>query len=104
MEALTASYLLMKTRGPRSCQQGEEAYGHALNAVVRALNRPFHKVESDVLMSIMCLCLYENIIVTKPRSWIKHYKGISQIVSGSCYFCYYFCYLFLPTFTYLSTD
>ncbi|KAL2808962.1 hypothetical protein BJX63DRAFT_374625 [Aspergillus granulosus] len=80
MKALTASYYLMRTAGPDACQRGKEAYGHAINAVRWAINHPHRKAEPDVLMSIMCLCLYENIIVTNPRTWIEHYKGVSTLI------------------------
>jgi len=82
MKALTGSYYLTRTRGPRACLQAWEAYNHALTAVNAGIGA-CPRVESDVLMSIMCICLYENIIVTRPKSWIEHYKGISRMVSGS---------------------
>lgn len=87
MKALTGSYYLMRRGGPRACLQASESYNHALNAVNAGIGA-YPRVVSDVLMSIMCLCLYENIIVTKPRSWIEHYKGISRMVSGPCSFSY----------------
>lgn len=87
MKALTGSYYLMRRGGPPACLQAREAYDHALNAVNAGIGA-YSRIGSDVLMSIMCLCLYENIIVTKPRSWIEHYKGISRMVSGSYSFWY----------------
>ncbi len=28
----------------------------------------------------MCLLLYENINVTEPTAWFKHYDGLSKLV------------------------
>lgn len=64
MKALTGSYYLMRRGGPRACVQAREAYDHALNAVNAGIGA-YPRVGSDVLMSVTCLCLYENIIVTE---------------------------------------
>ncbi|KAL3478463.1 hypothetical protein BJX99DRAFT_256360 [Aspergillus californicus] len=80
MRALTTSYYLMRTAGPDACCQAMITYSSAIKAVQAAIDQSCGTVESDIFMSIMCLCLYENIIVTMPRSWIRHYEGISRMI------------------------
>ncbi|KAL4864800.1 hypothetical protein BDV12DRAFT_175657 [Aspergillus spectabilis] len=81
MEALTTGYYLMRTAGPGACVQGIEAYDHAIHAIQAVVNGPCAMAcEPDILLSIMSLCLYENIIVTRPRSWVTHYQGISKMI------------------------
>lgn len=83
MKALTVSYYSTTALGPRGSFSGEtmKTYSYALRAVQKAIDQGL-TTGSDILMSIMCLCLYENIVVTEPRSWIEHYKGISRLVKG----------------------
>ncbi|KAE8132568.1 hypothetical protein BDV38DRAFT_287604 [Aspergillus pseudotamarii] len=80
-KALTVSYHSMTALGSHGSAAGEamKAYSHALRAVWKAIDQD-STTGPDILMSIMCLCLYENIVVTEPRSWIKHYKGISHLI------------------------
>ncbi|KAL4784861.1 hypothetical protein BJX76DRAFT_356597 [Aspergillus varians] len=70
----------MRNAGPDACQQGMVAYSRAIHAVQAAVIEPHDTLEPDILMSITSLCLYENIIVTKPRSWVRHYQGISKMI------------------------
>ncbi|KAL2836884.1 hypothetical protein BJY01DRAFT_251763 [Aspergillus pseudoustus] len=81
IKALTSSYHSMRAAGPRACHQAMVAYSHAMRAVSVATQKPYRGIEPDVLMSIMCLCLYENIVVTAPRSWIQHYIGVSRLIA-----------------------
>ncbi|KAI9035077.1 uncharacterized protein KD926_004659 [Aspergillus affinis] len=81
MKALTVSYHSTTALGTRGSPSGEavKTYSQALTAVRKAIDQDL-TTEPDLLMSIMCLCLYENIVVTEPRSWIEHYKGISRLI------------------------
>ncbi|KAB8222875.1 hypothetical protein BDV33DRAFT_168048 [Aspergillus novoparasiticus] len=83
MKALTVSYHSMTALGIREnpSEEAIKTYSQALTAVRKAIGQDL-TTGPDLLMSIMCLCLYENIVVTQPRAWIEHYKAISHLVNS----------------------
>ncbi|KAJ5588794.1 hypothetical protein N7537_011472 [Penicillium hordei] len=85
IDALTVTYYSRRAVDYRASEEGMKAYSNALTGVrySNIFNTPLHRpgqLDVGVLMSIMCLCLYENIIVTKARSWIMHYGAISLLL------------------------
>ncbi|KAE8333993.1 hypothetical protein BDV39DRAFT_198900 [Aspergillus sergii] len=89
MKALTVSYHSMTALGIREnpSEEAIKTYSQALTAVRKAIGQDL-TTGPDLLMSIMCLCLYENIVVTQPRSWIEHYKAISHLIQINGPECY----------------
>ncbi|KAH8692302.1 hypothetical protein BGW36DRAFT_387351 [Talaromyces proteolyticus] len=80
IKALTTSYYSMRASDIRAYEESMRTYSDALKGVRFAVARRPPQLEPDILMSIMCLCLYENIIVTRARSWIEHYIAISHMI------------------------
>lgn len=62
--------------------KGPRLYVRSLDHVqVRlALIDPKRAVETKTLASVLCLCIYENITLSEPTAWLKHYDGVSRLV------------------------
>lgn len=89
MKALTAGYYSRKASDYRAYEEAMDTYSSAIESVWKAVD--CRRLGTDTLMSIMCLCLYENIIVTEPRAWIIHYTVLSHMVNELClrFCCFY---------------
>lgn len=84
IKAPTTSYYAMRASDSHACEESMRTYSDALKDVRFAVARRHRQFDPDILMSIMCLSLYENIIVTQARSWIEHYIAISHMVNKYC--------------------
>lgn len=92
IKSLTASYYSGRASDYHVRREAFCAYSKALAGVRNALARRLPQLGTGtLLMSIMCLCLYESILVTQPRSWAQHYVAISNLVKGSPRRCWYSC-------------
>jgi hypothetical protein len=36
----------------------------------------------STIMSVVCLCLYENIVFSQPTAWLMHYDGLGRLASS----------------------
>ncbi|KAF5972586.1 hypothetical protein FCOIX_9270 [Fusarium coicis] len=86
VRALAAVYF-GKTHGDkRIFDLGNREYVKALNRVQLDLASSTAVLEWDTLASVICLCMFENVVFTDKTGWLKHYEGITQL----------HCYLTLP--------
>ncbi|KAF5697997.1 hypothetical protein FGLOB1_12400 [Fusarium globosum] len=78
VRALAAVYF-GKTNGDRRIfDLGSREYVKALNRVQLDLASSTAVLEWDTLASVICLCMFENIVFTDKTGWLKHYEGITQ--------------------------
>ncbi|CAG8034174.1 unnamed protein product [Penicillium olsonii] len=57
------------------------AYGEALRGLRRSLETPAESLSTHVFCAVVMLCMYELFTDTEnPDSWMKHAKGLSQLV------------------------
>lgn len=80
VQALSAMYFGRTNRDRQACQQGLMFYSHALTQ----LRTDISNAASDfsTILSVLCLCLYENIVFSQPTAWLMHYDGLGRIVSS----------------------
>ncbi|KAF5630458.1 hypothetical protein F25303_9904 [Fusarium sp. NRRL 25303] len=79
VRALAAVYF-GKTNGDRRIfDLGSREYVKALNRVQLDLASSTAVLEWDTLASVICLCMFENIVFTDKTGWLKHYEGITQL-------------------------
>ncbi|KAH7220104.1 hypothetical protein BKA60DRAFT_596407 [Fusarium oxysporum] len=38
--------------------------------------------EMGTLMSVMCLCVYENVVFSQPTAWLLHYDGLGRLMQA----------------------
>ena len=81
IKALTAGYYSRRLVDHHAKTESIVAYQGALEGVRRSIADSPPQLETDLIMSLMCLSLYENIAVTNPRSWNNHYGIISWLVN-----------------------
>ena len=61
-------------------QKGQRFYGAALTQLQKWLLDPQEARKNDVLTSVLCLCLYEHVVLSEETAWLKHYEGIARLV------------------------
>ncbi|KAF5591453.1 hypothetical protein FPCIR_6096 [Fusarium pseudocircinatum] len=86
VRALAAVYFGKTNGDKRIFDLGSREYVKALNRVQIDLASSTAVLEWDTLASVICLCMFENIVFTDNTGWLKHYEGITQL----------HCYLTLP--------
>jgi hypothetical protein len=81
VRALAAVYFGKTNSDKRVFDLGSREYVKALNRVQLDLASSTAVFEWDTLASVICLCMFENIVFTDKTGWLKHYQGITQLVS-----------------------
>ncbi|WKT53215.1 Zn(2)-C6 fungal-type DNA-binding domain [Fusarium oxysporum f. sp. vasinfectum] len=82
VRALAAVYFGKTNSDKRIFDLGSREYVKALNRVQLDLASSTAVLEWDTLASVICLCMFENIVFTDKTGWLKHYEGITQLVSS----------------------
>ncbi|KAH7147839.1 hypothetical protein DER46DRAFT_615839 [Fusarium sp. MPI-SDFR-AT-0072] len=80
VRALAAVYFGKTNSDKRIFDLGSREYVKALNRVQLDLASSTAVLEWDTLASVICLCMFENIVFTDKTGWLKHYEGITQLV------------------------
>ncbi|KAF4438585.1 hypothetical protein FACUT_4860 [Fusarium acutatum] len=80
VRALAAVYFGKTNGDKRIFDLGSREYVKALNRVQLDLASSTAVLEWDTLASVICLCMFENIVFTDKTGWLKHYEGITQLV------------------------
>ncbi|KAF5549310.1 hypothetical protein FMEXI_4297 [Fusarium mexicanum] len=80
VRALAAVYFGKTNGDKRIFDLGSREYVKALNRVQLDLACSTTVLEWDTLASVICLCMFENIVFTDKTGWLKHYEGITQLV------------------------
>ncbi|KAF4493628.1 hypothetical protein FAGAP_10245 [Fusarium agapanthi] len=81
VRALAAVYFGKTNGDKRIFDLGSREYVKALNRVQLDLACSTAVLEWDTLASVICLCMFENIVFTDKTGWLKHYEGITQLAS-----------------------
>ncbi|KAG5794097.1 hypothetical protein H9Q69_006839 [Fusarium xylarioides] len=80
VRALAAVYFGKTNGDKRIFDLGSREYVKALNRVQVDLASSTAVLEWDTLASVICLCMFENIVFTDKTGWLKHYEGITQLI------------------------
>nr|RBQ96966.1 hypothetical protein FVER53263_21149 [Fusarium verticillioides] len=80
VRALAAVYFGKTNGDKRTFDLGSREYVKALNRVQHDLASSTTVLEWDTLASVICLCMFENIVFTDKTGWLKHYEGITQLI------------------------
>ncbi|RKK71681.1 hypothetical protein BFJ69_g10731 [Fusarium oxysporum] len=80
VRALAAVYFGKTNSDKRIFDLGSREYVKALNRVQLDLASSTAVLEWDTLASVICLCMFENIVFTDKTGWLKHYEGITQLI------------------------
>ncbi|KAF5546463.1 hypothetical protein FNAPI_8821 [Fusarium napiforme] len=80
VRALAAVYFGKTNGDKRIFDLGSREYVKALNRVQIDLASSTAVLEWDTLASVICLCMFENIVFTDKTGWLKHYEGITQLI------------------------
>ncbi|KAF4333357.1 hypothetical protein FBEOM_12820 [Fusarium beomiforme] len=80
VRALAAVYFGKTNSDQRIFDLGSREYVKALSRVQLDLSNSSAVLEWDTLASVICLCMFENVVFTDKTGWLKHYAGITQLV------------------------
>ncbi|KAM0546731.1 hypothetical protein ACHAPJ_010659 [Fusarium lateritium] len=79
-QALTAIYFGKMRNQYEVYRKGERFYVAALKQLRKSLLNPQEVRKNEVLTSVLCLCLYEHVVLSEETAWLKHYEGIAKLV------------------------
>lgn len=82
IRALATSYFGKMHGHVSLLQSGARQYSNALGALQERLNDSNLALEDDVLLSIICMSMYELVTVADPSAWVNHCKGLAQLVGS----------------------
>lgn len=83
VKALTAGYYGITNRDHATYCKGVDAYARASRKLHQALEDPNSRLRMETLISVLCLCIYENIVPTYSMTWLTHYEAVSNMVCHS---------------------
>jgi hypothetical protein len=81
IRALATAYFAKVYGSSELMRKGAWFYSRALGALRAQLQDPKLVLEEDVLVSIICMGVYELLAFTQPTGWLNHYKGLARLVS-----------------------
>lgn len=61
-------------------RKGAGFYSRALSALRKQLQHPVLILRDDVLVSIICMAIYELVTLHQPNGWLHHYRGLAHLV------------------------
>ncbi|KAJ5095852.1 hypothetical protein NUU61_005208 [Penicillium alfredii] len=81
IKSFTAHHIGRITQNKQMVLYAQTAYGEALCILRKSLQNPSERLSSHVFCAVVLLCIYELFTDTEdPQSWMKHVKGLSQLV------------------------
>ncbi|KAE8384567.1 hypothetical protein ETB97_010089 [Aspergillus alliaceus] len=83
IRCFVAHHIGMMTGNQQAIMYSRSTYVEALNRLQRSLCNPTESLSSEILCAVLLQCLYELFAnAHDSNSWIKHAKGLSQLVSA----------------------
>ncbi|KAE8158438.1 C6 zinc finger domain protein [Aspergillus tamarii] len=81
IRCFAAHHIGMMTENKQAVMYARSTYVEALNRLQRSLDNPRESLSSEILCAVLLQCFYELFAnAHDPTSWIKHAKGLSQLV------------------------
>ncbi|KAF5533030.1 hypothetical protein FMEXI_12113 [Fusarium mexicanum] len=89
VEAITRGLALRARTGPRNTFRTTDGPALGTTSIMRTgIGRDLRtdisnlNTEMGTLMSIMCLCVYENVVFSQPTAWLLHYDGLGRLMQA----------------------
>ncbi|CAG7992537.1 unnamed protein product [Penicillium salamii] len=81
IRSFTAHHFGRVTGNTQMVSYARSAYGEALRGLRKSLQTPAESLSTHIFCAVVMLCMYELFTDTEnPDSWMKHAKGLSQLV------------------------
>ncbi|KAJ5514590.1 hypothetical protein N7463_004142 [Penicillium fimorum] len=81
IRSFTAHHFGRTTQNIQMVSYARSTYGEALRGLRKSLETPAESLSSHIFCAVVLLCMYELFTDTEnPQSWMKHAKGLSQLV------------------------
>lgn len=85
VQALASAYFGRTNRDERACSQGLQLYSQALTQLRSEINMVHNRgIVPETIMSVLCLCVFENVVFSQQTAWLMHYEGAGIVVSWLC--------------------
>lgn len=78
--ALAAIYFGKMRNQYQIYRKGTQLYGKALDQLCKAISDPVTAQSNETLTSVLCLCVYEHVVLSETTAWLKHYQGLGRLV------------------------
>ncbi|KAF4471362.1 hypothetical protein FALBO_1721 [Fusarium albosuccineum] len=83
VQALATTYFGKTNRDDRACVQGVRLYSQALTQLRKDISTNGNSgIGLETIMSVLCLCLYENVVFSQPNAWLMHYEGAGKLLQS----------------------
>ena len=79
-QALAAVYFGKMYNHKAAYEKGSRLYVEALDQLRHSIVSPQMALKPETLASVLCLCIYENVALSEPLAWVRHYGGVSRLV------------------------
>ncbi|EEU35755.1 uncharacterized protein NECHADRAFT_94769 [Fusarium vanettenii 77-13-4] len=90
LRVLASTYFGKANRDRQACVQGLHLYSQALKQLQNDLSTTSNSgTELGTIMSVLCLCVFENMVFSQTSAWLMHYEGagrLRQILRFAWYF------------------
>ncbi|KAF5022644.1 hypothetical protein F66182_5320 [Fusarium sp. NRRL 66182] len=80
VEVLATTYFGRTRRDSEAYVQGLGLYSRALTQLRIDISNA--NTELGTIMSVLCLCVYENIVFSQPTAWLMHYEGLGRLLQS----------------------
>lgn len=79
-QALAAVYFGKMCNHKAAYEKGSRLYVEALDQLRHTIVDQQMALKPETLASVLCLCIYENVALSEPLAWVRHYGGVSRLV------------------------
>ncbi|KAI8711177.1 Zn(2)-C6 fungal-type domain-containing protein [Fusarium sp. LHS14.1] len=81
VQAVASTYFGKANRDRQACVQGLHLYSQALKQLQNDLSTASNpRTELGTIMSVLCLCVFENMVFSQPSAWLTHYEGAGRLL------------------------
>lgn len=87
VQAVVSTYFGKANRDRQACIQGFHLYSQALKQLRNDISTTGNSGAGlGTIMSVLCLCVFENMVFSQPSAWLMHYEGAGKLVSPLSYY------------------
>ncbi|CRG82819.1 hypothetical protein PISL3812_00165 [Talaromyces islandicus] len=82
VQAITASFYGTTQNNNHKLLEGVGAYTKALRKLREALRDPSTCFTTETVITVLCICICENIVAQESSSWLSHYNAMSCLIES----------------------
>ncbi|KAL5360052.1 hypothetical protein BJX96DRAFT_67444 [Aspergillus floccosus] len=80
VKALTAGYYGIKNHDHTTYLKSVDVAVYASQKLRQASEQRNGCLRTETLISVLCLCIYENVVATESTTWLTNYDAVSKLI------------------------